>query len=153
MIYVLITPYIYINKREREKLLCDFYTAYSCPETICKMLIIYIYMNLNTVFFCDFIVHCGKLVNHLRLSFASRQLFRSNVYKSYGYVHSLFIENVGLTAFIDIVIPIKWPYFSELNDILKKICYGSLRYQLHNSPKINKSSQICIGLMPDIFHA
>lgn len=69
--------------------------------------VIYIYMNLNTVFFCDFIVHCGKLVNHLRLSFASRQLFRSNVYKSYGYVHSLFIENVGLTAFIDIVIPIK----------------------------------------------
>lgn len=136
MIYVLITPFIYINKREREKLLCDFYTAYSCPETICKMLIIYIYMNLNTVFFCDFIVHCGKLVNHLRLSFASRQLFRSNVYKSYGYVHSLFIENVGLTAFIDIVIPIKWPYFSELNDILKKYVMGASDISSIKAPKL-----------------
>lgn len=48
----------------------------------------------------------------------------------------IFIENVGLTAFIDIVIPIKWPYFSELNDILKKYVMGASDISSIIAPKL-----------------
>lgn len=51
------------------------------------------------------------------------------------YIHFL-LKMFGLTAFIDIVIPIKWPYFSELNDILKKYVMGASDISSIIAPKL-----------------